>query len=114
MRSFSAAPRQGWPTRTADALDAAIANVERFHAAQKRAPLAVETAPGVVCERIARPIDVVGLYVPGGTAPLPSTAIMLAVPARVAGCRLRILCTPSRADGTCDPAVLYAARALRG
>ena len=94
-----------------DALDAAIANVEAFHQAQLRAPLEVETAPGVVCERISRPIDAVGLYVPGGTAALPSTAIMLAVPARVAGCRLRILCTPSRADGTCDPAVLYVARA---
>jgi len=94
-----------------EALDAAIANVEAFHAAQVRAPLAVETAPGVVCERVSRPIDAVGLYVPGGTAPLPSTAIMLAVPARVAGCRLRILCTPSRADGTCDAAVLYVARA---
>jgi histidinol dehydrogenase len=94
-----------------EALDAAIANVEAFHAAQVRAPLAVETAPGVVCERVSRPIDAVGLYVPGGTAPLPSTAIMLAVPARVAGCRLRILCTPSRADGNCDPAVLYVARA---
>lgn len=93
-----------------DALDAAIASVEAFHRAQLRAPLVVETAPGVVCERVPRPIDAVGLYVPGGTAPLPSTAIMLAVPARVAGCRLRILCTPSRADGTCDPAVLYVAR----
>jgi histidinol dehydrogenase len=94
-----------------EALDAAIANVESFHKAQLRAPLAVETTPGVVCERISRPIDAVGLYVPGGTASLPSTAIMLAVPARVAGCRLRVLCTPSRADGTCDPAVLYVARA---
>jgi histidinol dehydrogenase len=93
------------------ALDAAIANVERFHASQLRPPVRIETSPGVYCERVQRPIDAVGLYVPGGSAPLPSTAIMLAVPARIAGCRLRILCTPPRADGSCDPAVLYVARA---
>ncbi|MBM4219327.1 MAG: histidinol dehydrogenase [Gammaproteobacteria bacterium] len=93
------------------AIDAAIANVERFHAPQLRAPVHIETAPGVFCERVQRPLDAVGLYVPGGTAPLPSTAIMLAVPARIAGCRLRILCTPPRADGSCDPSVLYVARA---
>jgi histidinol dehydrogenase len=94
-----------------EALDAAIANVARFHATQLRAPLRIETAPGVSCERVQRPLEAVGLYVPGGTAPLPSTAIMLAVPARIAGCRLRVLCTPSRADGRCEPAVLYVARA---
>jgi histidinol dehydrogenase len=93
------------------ALDVAIANVDRFHAAQLRPPLCVETVAGVTCERVQRPLDAVGLYVPGGTAPLPSTAIMLAVPARIAGCRLRVLCTPSRADGSCEPAVLYVARA---
>jgi histidinol dehydrogenase len=93
------------------ALDVAIANVERFHAAQLRAPVAVETVAGVRCERVQRPLGSVGLYVPGGTTPLPSTAIMLAVPARLAGCGLRVLCTPSRADGSCEPAVLYAARA---
>jgi len=93
------------------ALDAAIANVSRFHAPQLRAPARIETSPGVACERVQRPIDAVGLYVPGGTAPLPSTAIMLAVPARVAGCRLRVLCTPPRTDGSCEPAVLYVARA---
>jgi histidinol dehydrogenase len=93
------------------AIDAAIANVERFHAPQLRPPARIETAPGVFCERVQRPLDAVGLYVPGGTAPLPSTAIMLAVPARIAGCRLRVLCTPPRVDGSCDPAVLYAARA---
>ncbi len=93
------------------ALDAAIANVERFHVPQLRAPFRIETAPGVACERLQRALDAVGLYVPGGTAPLPSTAIMLAVPARIAGCRLRVLCTPPRPDGSCDPAVLYVARA---
>ena len=88
------------------AVDRAIANVRRFHEAQLGAPLRVETAPGVVCERQFRPIDAVGLYVPAGVAPLPSAAIMLAVPARIAGCPTRIICTPPRRDGTADPAVL--------
>jgi histidinol dehydrogenase len=88
------------------AIDRAIANVRRFHEAQIGAPLRVETASGVVCERQFRPIDAVGLYVPAGVAPLPSAAIMLAVPARIAGCPTRIMCTPPRRDGTADPAVL--------
>jgi histidinol dehydrogenase len=92
------------------AIDRAIANVRRFHAAQGSGPLRVETAPGVVCERISVPIRAVGLYVPAGSAPLPSTAVMLAVPAAIAGCPVRIMCTPPRADGAADPAVLTAAR----
>jgi histidinol dehydrogenase len=88
------------------AIDRAIANVRRFHEAQLGAPLRVETEPGVVCERQFRPIEAVGLYVPAGVAPLPSAAIMLAVPARIAGCPTRIICTPPRRDGTADPAVL--------
>lgn len=88
------------------AIDRAIANVRRFHEAQVGAPLRVETTPGVVCERQFRAIDAVGLYVPAGVAPLPSAAIMLAVPARIAGCPTRIMCTPPRRDGTADPAVL--------
>jgi histidinol dehydrogenase len=88
------------------AVDRAIANVRRFHEAQISAPLRVETSPGVVCERQFRPIDAVGLYVPAGVAPLPSAAIMLAVPSRIAGCPTRIICTPPRRDGTADPAVL--------
>lgn len=92
------------------ALDFAIATIGRFHEAQHSAPLSIEPAPGVVCERLELPIDSVGLYVPAGSAPLPSTAIMLAVPARIAGCRLRVLCTPPRADGRADPAVLYVAK----
>jgi histidinol dehydrogenase len=88
------------------AIDRAIANVRRFHEAQIGAPLRVETAPGVVCERQFRPIDAVGLYVPAGVAPLPSAAIMLAVPARIAGCPTRVMCTPPRRDGSADPAVL--------
>jgi histidinol dehydrogenase len=93
------------------AIDTAIANVSRFHAAQLSTPLRVETAPGVVCERVSVPIDRVGLYVPAGSAPLPSTAIMLAVPARIAGCPTRVLCTPPRHDGRADPAVVYSATA---
>jgi histidinol dehydrogenase len=84
--------------------------VSRFHALQVLAPLRLETSPGVVCERLIVPLGAVGLYVPAGTAPLPSTAIMLAVPARIAGCPVRVLCTPPRPDGTADPAVLVAAR----
>jgi histidinol dehydrogenase len=88
------------------AIDRAIANVRCFHEAQVGAPLRVETAPGVICERQFRPIEAVGLYVPAGVAPLPSAAIMLAVPARIAGCPTRIICTPPRRDGTADPAIL--------
>jgi histidinol dehydrogenase len=92
------------------ALDVAIGTVRAFHAAQSPRPISLETAPGVRCERISVPIRAVGLYVPAGSAPLPSTAIMLAVPAAIAGCPERILCTaPNRAGGA-DPAVLVAAR----
>jgi histidinol dehydrogenase len=92
------------------AIDAAISTVHKFHAAQGSAPLRVETAPGVVCERISVPVRAVGLYVPAGSAPLPSTAIMLAVPAAIAGCPVRIMCTAPTRSGTADPAVLVAAR----
>lgn len=91
------------------ALGMAINNVTRYHEAQLSDAKTVETAPGVLCERITRPIPAVGLYVPAGTAPLPSTAIMLAIPSGIAGCPVRILCTPPRTDGTADPAVLVAA-----
>jgi histidinol dehydrogenase len=92
------------------ALARAIDTVTRFHELQTVPALRLETAPGVVCERITVPLDAVGLYVPAGTAPLPSTALMLAVPARIAGCPTRVMCTPPRADGSADPAVLVAAR----
>ena len=88
----------------------AAARIEAFHRAGMSQGYRVETAPGVVCERIVRPVPRVGLYVPAGSAPLPSTALMLCVPAALAGCRQVILCTPPRADGTADPAVLVAAR----
>lgn len=92
------------------AIETAIENVRRFHAAQLAAPLCVETSPGVLCERIAVPVRAVGLYVPAGSAPLPSTAVMLAVPAALAGCPQRILCTPPNRAGGADAAVLVAAR----
>jgi histidinol dehydrogenase len=92
------------------ALETAIANVRTFHAAQVPAAVRVETAPGVLCERISVPVRAVGLYVPAGGAPLPSTAIMLAVPAAIAGCPVRIMCTAPTASGGADPAVLVAAR----
>jgi histidinol dehydrogenase len=95
----------------AEAIARAITTVTRFHEAQVGAAISVETAPGVRCERIDVPLGSVGLYVPAGTAPLPSTAIMLAVPARLAGCPRRVMCTPPRRDGTADPTVLFAALA---
>lgn len=88
----------------------AAARITAFHKAGMAKPYAVETAPGVVCERMIRPIGRVGLYVPAGSAPLPSTALMLGVPAQLAGCREVVLCTPPRKDGSADPAVLVAAR----
>jgi histidinol dehydrogenase len=91
------------------AIERAISNVHRFHAVQGSPPLRVETAPGVVCERISVPIRAVGLYVPAGSAPLPSTAIMLAVPAAIAACPVRVMCTPPGPHGGADPAVLVAA-----
>lgn len=92
------------------AIDVAIRNVSTFHEAQRPRDVDVATAPGVRCQRISQPIDSVGLYVPAGSAALPSAAIMLAVPAGIAGCRVRVLCTPPRPDGYADPAVLIAAR----
>ena len=92
------------------AIEQAIGNVRRFHAAQKTPPLRVETSPGVICERFSVPIRAVGLYVPAGTAPLPSTAIMLAVPAGLAHCPVKVMCTPPSRVGAADPAVLVAAR----
>jgi histidinol dehydrogenase len=92
------------------AIERSIHNVRRFHDAQGAKPLRVETAPGVVCERISVPIRAVGLYVPAGSAPLPSSAIMLAVPAAIAACPVRVMCTPPGRNGAADPAVLVAAR----
>ena len=105
---LAAAARQLKP-RAVAAIDLAIENVRRFHEAQIPIAIEVETMPGVSCKRLSHAIDSVGLYVPAGTAPLPSAAIMLAVPAVIAGCPTRIMCTPPRRDGTAEPAVLVAA-----
>lgn len=93
------------------AIEQAYSNVKAFHLGQaEKEPLVVETMPGVVCTRFARPIDRVGIYVPGGTAILPSTALMLGVPAQVAGCTTIVLATPPRPDGSISPEVLYVAK----
>jgi histidinol dehydrogenase len=105
-----AAAEAALPAVAHAAIDRAIANVRRFHEAQRLMPLSVETSPGVRCERIEVPVQAVGLYVPAGSAPLPSAAIMTAVPAAIAGCPTRVLCTPPRRDGRADPGVLVAAR----
>lgn len=98
------------PQEVKDALDLSIANVEKFHAAQlDNTTLRVETQPGVICSRFARPIKSVGLYIPGGTAVLPSTALMLGVPAMVAGCSEIIFSSPPRQDGTVTPEIVYVA-----
>ena len=98
------------PLETIEAIDVSFENIRRFHAAQKEAaPLEVETMPGVVCSRFSRPIERVGLYVPGGTAVLPSTALMLGVPAMVAGCKKIVLASPPRSDGTISPEIVYVA-----
>lgn len=95
-----------------EAIDTAIRNVRRFHEAQHRGDLTVETMPGIVCMKTYRPIERVGLYVPGGTAPLPSTAIMLGVPAAAAGCGRIVLATPPDRDGNIPDAILYVARRI--
>lgn len=104
-----AVARAALPSAAIDAIDVAIRNVRLFHEQQRPRPITVETMPGVTCERLHHPLDAVGLYVPAGSAPLPSAAIMLAVPAAIADCPVRVLCTPPRPDGTADPAVLVAA-----
>ncbi|KAH8830510.1 histidine biosynthesis trifunctional-protein [Flagelloscypha sp. PMI_526] len=97
-------------TEVKEAIDVAYANIRRFHEAQTTGEtLKVETMPGVVCSRFARPISRVGLYVPGGTAILPSTALMLGIPAQVAGCEEIVLATPPRSDGSISPEVMYVA-----
>ncbi|MEF9977143.1 MAG: histidinol dehydrogenase [Thermomonas sp.] len=102
------------PAEVRAAISEAASRIEAFHRAGIASPYEVETAPGLLCQRVQRPIARVGLYVPAGSAPLPSTALMLTIPARLAGCREIILCTPPRKDGTADPAVLLAARQAPG
>ena len=92
------------------ALERAYATVRRFHQETLRQEFSVETAPGVVCQRVVRPIQRVGVYVPGGSAPLPSTALMLGIPAQLAACEKVVLCTPPNAAGEVADSILYAAR----
>ncbi len=98
------------PEELKDALQQAERNIATFHEAQRFQGKKIETAPGVVCWQKAVPIEKVGLYIPGGTAPLFSTVLMLAVPARLAGCREIVLCTPPDREGRVNPAILHAAR----
>ncbi|MGV6851322.1 MAG: histidinol dehydrogenase [bacterium] len=88
----------------------AIGRIETFHAAQKQADLSIETAPGVVCQSVTRAIQKVGLYAPAGTAPLPSSVMMSAVPAKIAGCKTIVLCSPADQNGEIDPVILVTAR----
>lgn len=92
-----------------NALRQAYSQIYAFHAAQRFSGVRVETTPGVVCEQRALPISRVGLYIPGGSAPLFSTVLMLGIPARIAGCEKVVLCTPPAKDGSVHPAILFAA-----
>lgn len=92
-----------------DAIKLAHDNIQRFHASQKFEGEKVETAPGVTCWQKSVAIELVGLYIPGGTAPLFSTVLMLATPAKIAGCKEIVLCTPPGKDGKINPAILVAA-----
>lgn len=93
----------------ADAIRTAAANIRAFHEAQKMPEKIVETSPGVRCWQKSLPVESVGLYIPGGSAPLFSTVLMLALPATIAGCREVVLCSPPDASGSIHPAILYAA-----
>jgi len=106
---FAAANKALKPADKA-ALRTAYRNLRKFHLAQRPAPIRVETMPGIVCEKVSRPIERIGLYVPGGSAPLFSTALMLGVPSQIAGNPVRVLCTPPGRDGRISPWILYAAQ----
>ena len=92
-----------------EAIQLAKSNIEKFHQAQKTLKIEIETTEGVFCWQEKRPINKVGLYIPGGTAPLFSTVLMLAIPAKIAGCKEIILCSPSDKNGKINPAIIYAA-----
>ena len=98
------------PHQLKQAIAVAAKNISKFHKAQRMEEITVETAPGVMCSQRAIPISNVGLYIPGGNSPLFSTVLMLAIPARIAGCRKVVLCTPPNKEGKVHPAILYAAR----
>lgn len=94
------------PEALKDAMRVAVSNLTKFHTAQRLTPVSVETMKGILCEQVTRPIDSVGLYIPGGTAPLFSTALMLLIPAQIAGCRKVVLCSPP----PIAPEILFACR----
>ena len=97
------------PSELKQAIETAKNNIEKFHLSQRETPKQIETAQGVVCWRESRAIENVGIYIPGGSAPLFSTVLMLAVPAKIAGCKEIVLCSPPDSEGMIHPAILYAA-----
>jgi histidinol dehydrogenase len=97
------------PANLKKAINVAKANIEKFHLSQLKHEEPVMTTPGVKCWRKNKPIEKVGLYIPGGTAPLFSTVLMLAIPARIAGCKQVVLCTPAGKSGTINPVIIYCA-----
>jgi histidinol dehydrogenase len=99
-------------TELKTAIKLAASNIKTFHESQREEVVEIETMPGVVCWRKSVGIDKVGLYIPGGTAPLFSTVLMLGIPAVIAGCKQIVLCTPTRKDGSVHPAVLYTANLI--
>lgn len=98
------------PTELKNAIQVAADNISKFHSSQKEVPTKIETTSGVFCWRENRAIDTIGIYIPGGTAPLFSTVLMLAIPAKLAGCKNIILCSPPDKNGNINPAILYAAQ----
>ena len=98
------------PTELKNAIQVAAENISKFHSSQKEIPIKIETTSGVFCWRESRAIDTIGIYIPGGTAPLFSTVLMLAIPAKLAGCKNIILCSPPDKNGNINPAILYAAQ----
>jgi histidinol dehydrogenase len=98
------------PAELQKSIRMAASNIEKFHAAQKRESVQIETTPGVLCWRKSVAIDKVGIYIPGGSAPLFSTVLMLGIPAKLAGCREVILCTPPDSSGKINGAILFAAQ----
>ena len=95
-----------------NAIQIAANNIKKFHQSQKENPIKIETTSGVFCWRESRAIDTIGIYIPGGTAPLFSTVLMLAIPAKIARCKNIILCTPPDKNGKVNPAILYAAKLI--
>jgi histidinol dehydrogenase len=98
------------PADLKKAIKVAYSNIKKFHKAQQQKTVKIETTKGVVCWRESRPIENVGLYIPGGSAPLFSTVLMLATPAAIAGCKRVVLCTPADKNGNINPAILFSAQ----